>query len=90
MEYSLNREIMSRKVDGEEVLLDLKSQAYFGLNATGTLIWEAIQAGKGAERIARELSESFEVSPGQARSDVAAFLGELKGLGWLESSEKIG
>jgi hypothetical protein len=32
--------VLIRRLDGESVLLNLKSERYFGLDATGTRMWE--------------------------------------------------
>ena len=43
-------------VQGEGVVMDLVEDRYYGLGAESATIWEALESGDGAERIARELS----------------------------------
>ena len=40
---SASDDVVAREVAGETVLLNLASGTYFGLNETGTLIWELIE-----------------------------------------------
>jgi hypothetical protein len=68
-------DVLMQTVVGESVLLDLRSQKYFGLNEVGTRAWELLQetgdAGAvharlqreyavAADPLARDLDELFE------------------------------
>jgi Coenzyme PQQ synthesis protein D (PqqD) len=73
-----------RVVDGEAVIVHADSSAYYGLNSTGTFIWEAIAATPlAAEEIAARLGERYGLEPGAARVDVDAFVTSLGGEGLL-------
>ena len=76
--YRISKKVMSRTVDGEEVLLDLTGQVYFGLNSTGTRIWHFLQENRAPRVIAANLSEEFKVSPAQAYCDVMRLIQQLK------------
>jgi len=66
-----------REFDDECVLLNLKTESYFGLNATGTFIWRQIAAGRSLGDISRMLVEEFEVEPATASSDLHSLVEEL-------------
>lgn len=83
MEIELAEEqIVWRDLDGEVVILNLESGIYFGLEGTGNDIWRLLAEGRSQAEIAEQLSARYEVSPQQARADVARFVAELcaKGL----------
>ena len=53
----------SSEVLGEVVVLELKSGIYYGLNETGSLIWNLIQQSKSLEEIRDVILETYEVEP---------------------------
>lgn len=71
-------DVVWRVVDGEAVLVHADTSAYYGLNATGTYIWEAITTESlTPEEISRRLSARYVVAPEAVRRDVDAFLASL-------------
>ena len=73
-----------RVVDGEAVIVHADSSAYYGLNSTGTIIWEAIATAPLAlEEIAARLSERYGLEREAVRADVEAFVASLGGEGLL-------
>ena len=67
-----------RVLDGEAVMVHSETSAYYGLNASATYVWEAIQAQPlSLEDIARRMATHFALGPDVARNDVAAFLESL-------------
>ncbi len=71
-------QVISKKLQSEEVLLELRSGTYYGLNDTGTYIFDQIKKGSSAATIANALVTEYEIEPEQAKRDVEAFLAELK------------
>ncbi|MDJ0649132.1 MAG: PqqD family protein [Xenococcaceae cyanobacterium MO_188.B19] len=51
----------SSELLGEAVILELKSGVYYGLNETGSLIWNLIQQSKTLEEIRDAILEEYEV-----------------------------
>jgi len=47
--------------DREGVLLHLKTQRYYSLNETGSLIWQYLQENKSLAEISQTLRENYEV-----------------------------
>lgn len=70
-------EVVSRTVQDEQVLLNLESGIYFGLNPVGARIWSLIESGKAVNEITRQLCEEYEVSPAKAESDLLALVQQL-------------
>jgi hypothetical protein len=76
-----------RVVDGEAVIVHADSSAYYGLNSTGTFLWEAIAAAPvAADDLAMRLSERYGVARETVRADVDAFLSSLGGEGLLQEA----
>ena len=70
-------DVLSRELDGEAVLLDLRSGKYFGLNGTGALVWQLLKDGLEREEIAQRLTDEYEVDIDRARADVDTFIKSL-------------
>ena len=71
-----------RIVDGEAVIVHAVSSAYYGLNPTGTFIWESILATPlASQEIADRVSARFGVAGDSIRDDVEAFVLSLEAEG---------
>ena len=81
--FSIPEHVVSRKLDDEMVLLNLDSGEYFGLNDTGTRVWELLADGRSREEVIDHLIEEFEVEGEVASGHVAALCGELLEAGFL-------
>ncbi|MCB1033152.1 MAG: PqqD family protein [Acidobacteria bacterium] len=77
-------DVMFRELQGEAVLLDLKSQKYFGLDAVGTRIWQLLETETPRTAMLDALLEEFEVSRDQLRADLSAFLERLEAAGLIQ------
>src|SRR5687767_6500431 len=67
-------DVLSRELDGEAVLLDLRSGHYFGLNSTGSRVWTLLKDGKDTDDIARALVDEFDVDFERALADARSFI----------------
>lgn len=70
-------QILSEIVEGEAVVLDLRSGSYFSLDPVASAIWERIVAGTTEAEIARALHASFDVTPAIAAQAVEEFVARL-------------
>lgn len=80
---SIPQDVLFEVLDGEAVLLNLTTGTYFGLNRTGTRIWELICDHREREGVRRAMLEEFEVESGVLEPDVEALVGELLRRGLL-------
>ena len=63
--------VLFTDLDGlEGVLVDLNAKKYFQLNETASLVWRGIEKGKTISRIAKELTETYDVTIEQATTSV--------------------
>ena len=83
----IKSDIVSRAIHGEEVILDLETGMYFGLNEAGTRIWNWIGSGADSDRIVDNLISEYAIPPARASEDLKSFLGVLtkKGLIYSEA-----
>ncbi len=80
----VSKEVLSRILDGEAVLLDLASGTYFGLNEVGSDIWEILSSGVTVDEVVRRIVTQFEVDSATARRDLEELLSELTSRGLVE------
>jgi hypothetical protein len=72
------KDVVSRNLDGESVLLNLATGTYFGLDPVGTEIWEALEKGASLPEIAAAITADFEVSSEQCESDLLELVRKLE------------
>ncbi len=83
--FSVPDEVVSELLDGEAVLLHLRTGKYFSLNATGTRMWALLGKYGDVELALQYLGREFQdIEPGVLRADFAAFVDELLSRGLLE------
>jgi hypothetical protein len=73
----VSADVVTQELEGELVLLSLDRAEYFGLNATGTVVWNGLVHGSGLRAIAQALVEQFEVDAEHADADVLALARQL-------------
>jgi Coenzyme PQQ synthesis protein D (PqqD) len=76
--------VLVRRLDGESVLLNLETEKYFGLDATGTSMWDIVTRSPSIDAAYGKLSEEFDVEPEVLRSHFAELLGQLVENGLLK------
>lgn len=76
-------DVLSRRVRDEVVLLHLGSEAYFGLDAVGTAMWEALCATGSEAGAHAVLTTEFDVEPGRLTRDLRALVDQLLHQGLL-------
>jgi Coenzyme PQQ synthesis protein D (PqqD) len=76
--------VLVRHVDGEAVLLNLETEKYFGLDATGTRMWELATNSPSIEMAYGKLADKFHVEPDVLRVHFSELLGQLVENGLLK------
>ncbi len=88
--FARSARIVGRRIAGEYVLVPLVTHgadldAIYNLNAVAAFIWERIDGRTSGDEIVSALTESFEVTPGQAEADYLEFVTRLGELGAVEA-----
>ena len=80
------KHVLVRHMDGESVMLNLDTEIYFGLDATGTRMWEVLVASPSIDAAYAKLAEEFEVEPELLRSNLTDLLSRLFEHGLLHTA----
>ncbi|HYL85838.1 MAG TPA: PqqD family protein [Candidatus Angelobacter sp.] len=76
--------VLVRIMDRESVLLNLETEQYFGLDETGTRMWQLVTTLPNIDAAYQELLAEFDVEPELLRSNLAELLGRLVENGLLQ------
>jgi hypothetical protein len=84
-------EVLFHDLNGEAVLLNLQNGKYFGLDSTGTRIWNLLVELGDIAAAYQVLQEEYDVDPDQLRSDLLALVDQLavNGLVRLEQRANV-
>ena len=72
---------MLQRTGCESVLLDLRSEQYFGLNEVGTRIFELLAIDPGLQAAFAVLLGEFDVAPEQLQQDLLELVSKLAHAG---------
>lgn len=76
--------VLVRVLDRESVLLNLETEKYFGLDETGTRMWQLVTACPSIDAAYQELLAEFDVEPELLRTNLTDLLGRLVDNGLLQ------
>jgi hypothetical protein len=76
--------VLVRILGQESVLLNLETEQYFGLDETGTRMWQLVTSSPSIDAAYQELLAEFDVEPDLLRSNFAELLSRLVDSGLLE------
>jgi len=78
---------LSRNLEGEEVLLNLDSGIYFGLDKVGTSIWQYLKRGASIPSLCETLLEEYDVPRETAERDILNLVKNLRKNGLIQIEE---
>jgi coenzyme PQQ synthesis protein D (PqqD) len=76
--------VLVRFLEQESVLLNLETEQYFGLDETGTRMWQLVTASPSIDTAYQELLAEFDAEPELLRSNLTELLGRLVDHGLLQ------
>jgi hypothetical protein len=81
--------VLVRFLDKESVLLNIETERYFGLDETGTRMWQLLTVAPKIEVAYQQLLEEYDVQPELLRENLADLVSRLleNGLLQLTSSD---
>jgi hypothetical protein len=77
-------QVISEVIDGEAVIVNLETGAYYSIQGAGSLIWELIETGASAADMLARLVDQYASSSAEIRSPLLSFLNELREEGLIE------
>ena len=81
---TISEEALSQEVNGETVILDLKSESYFGLDEVGTRIWQLLQEHGDVQKTFEIMLEEYDVDAEQLEMDINELLEKLVSSGLVK------
>jgi hypothetical protein len=81
--------VVSEVIDGEAIIMDLRSGNYFSADGAGALVWEALAQGCGRSAILSWAEAAFDAPADAVASGVDAFIAQLVEHGLIEASETV-
>lgn len=85
LRYVRSDNVLGEVVEGELVLLNADSGEYFGLNRTGTRIWELLGELEDLDRVQTALTQQYPVDAAVLRHDLESLVAELQRAGLLRA-----
>ncbi len=77
-------DVLVSELDGESVLLKLKSESYFGLDEIGTRIWTLLLESDSVQAAYDAVLSEFDVDADELRDNLTEFVDRLIQQGLLE------
>jgi hypothetical protein len=76
-------DLVTTSIDGELVAMSVEQGACYGFDAVATRLWELLGSPLTLDALCAQLVGEFAVEEAACRSDVRAFLKELRGEGLI-------
>ena len=73
-----NKDVVSRRVGDEVVLVHLERDTMYALNRTGARAWELLNEGLDLEATEAALAEEFGVDRAEVRRELESLIAELE------------
>jgi Coenzyme PQQ synthesis protein D (PqqD) len=82
----VNDDVLFQELQGEAVVLNLKSGVYFGLDPVGTRIWQLFAAHELLSEIAHAIVAEYDVTEDRSAADLLALVTDLERNGLVTVS----
>lgn len=76
-------EVLFQELQGEAVLLNLKTGVYLGLNQIGTRIWQLLQEDGSLGRVMEVMLREYDVAQEKLAQDLLDLVGQMQKQGLL-------
>lgn len=71
------KDVIYRELEGAYLLYHIATDMIFGLNQTGSRVWQLLQGDTPIEHIGAILAHEFEADPVECQQDLVRFLEKL-------------
>ena len=86
--YQISEDVIYQAVEDELVLLNLKSQQYYGLDSMGSRMWHLLVEHRNPEAVADQICEEFDVDKATVLRDLQSMVLDFQAAG-LVKPEKV-
>jgi hypothetical protein len=80
-------EVAARRLDDRVVLVNLRTNHIYSLNATGSRLWELLDVARSRDELVAALRDEFEVAPEQLERETDSLLAELEQASLVSSGD---
>jgi hypothetical protein len=80
--------VIHETIEGEVILIDLKTGTYYSLRDAGAAVWQAIERGADEDEIHAALELLYEGSTDEMREALRGLLAELEGEGLIRPDDE--
>jgi Coenzyme PQQ synthesis protein D (PqqD) len=80
----LANDVIFQDLDGEAVLLNMRTEIYFGLDAVGTRIWQLLEKHADVRTVSQLLLEHYDITEDQLQNHLLEFIEKLQSKGLVE------
>ncbi|AQA16880.1 coenzyme PQQ biosynthesis protein PqqD [Halioglobus japonicus] len=84
---TISPDAIHQEVSGETVILDLKSENYFGLDEVGTRIWQLTEETGSLQDVYDRMLAEYDVTAEQLEEDMGELFSKLAKMGLVELSD---
>jgi hypothetical protein len=81
--------VIGETIDGEAILVDLRTGSYYSIQGSGSTLWDAIASGASLGRLADEVASAYSVDRDAAEDAVSSFCAELEREGLIVSLDGL-
>ncbi len=85
--FHTSSDILSQDIDSETIILDMKSENYFGLNNVGSDVLEILKSGADYETLLKTLQDRYDVEPASLEKDITELLQQLLDAGIIQPAQ---
>lgn len=80
----MSPDVFFQELDGESVLLNVKTGVYYGLDEVGTRMWTLLAEHREVEKTCAILLDEYEVTEDRLREDLWGLIEQLNRKGLVE------
>lgn len=85
-QVKIGKQVVFREINGELVLLNLKSGFYFGLDPVGSRMWLLLKDHERLNRVLKLLLQEYSIEENACRNDLLKLVTSLQKSGLIEVS----
>jgi Coenzyme PQQ synthesis protein D (PqqD) len=79
-------DVISTDLNGEEVILNLSTGTYFGLDPVGARVWQLLKKGMTLREVFRVMIGEYDVEENRLQADLLGIAGDLNENGLVEDA----
>jgi Coenzyme PQQ synthesis protein D (PqqD) len=76
-------DVICQEMDDEAVLLNMRTEIYFGLNAMGTRIWALLKSDAQIRTVAQALLDEYDIGADDVQRNLLDFVEQLHSKGLI-------